>query len=371
MTTPRLDRRSLLALLPLAALLPSPLPPSPISGSSAAAQTAVARDYWPTDGWRTAPPAELGLDPAQLEAVDARALAEVPNLSALLAVRGGYLVFERAYNGYQPGVPINVRSVTKSVTGTLVGIAIAEGAIAGLDQTIGALIPDRIPAGADPAVAEITLYQLLTMTSGLDWPTAGEWFVLTGSDNWVAFTLGRPVIDPSGSTYVYNTGGSHLLGVIVAEATGQPLDEYARAVLFDPLGIEPGDWMRSPQGEPSAGSGLELTPRDMAKFGFLYLNDGSWAGRRIVPAEWVEAATTYRSAGDATGGYAAYGYQWWVTQTQAGYPAAFALGYGGQHIFLVPDLDLVVVAGLERRVPPEELATPRYLIEGIAAAVVG
>lgn len=362
-----ISRRTLLAALPLAPYLTQA--PQPIAAVFGARQETRAPAPWPTTGWPTAAPEEHGMDSATLDAVAARALAEVPNLSALLAVRDGYLVFERTYNAYQPAVPINIRSVTKSVTGTLVGIAIAEGAIAGIEQTVGELIPDRIPLNADPAIAGVTVGQLLTMTSGIAWPTSGEWFTLTGSENWVEFTLSQPVIDPSGSTYVYNTGGSHLLGVIIADATDTPLEIYAQDRLFDPLGITPGDWMRSPQGEPSAGSGLELTARDMAKLGYLYLREGEWDGDQIVPAEWVRAAITYQSAGDATGGYAAYGYQWWVTQTQAGYPADFALGYGGQHIFLVPDLDLVVVAGLERRVPPEELATPRYLIEGIAAAI--
>ena len=367
---PRFSRRTLFAAATLPILTARLGQRSAFGVNRVAAQSAT-RTYWPTAGWRTTLPAAVGLDPAALEAVDARAVAEVPNLSALLAVRNGYLVFERSYNGYQPSTPINTRSVTKSVTATLVGIAIAEGDISGLDATIGELIPDRIPVGADPAIADVTLSQLLTMTSGIAWPTYGEWQTLTGSENWVEFVLSQPVIDPTGSTYVYNTGGSHLLGVIVAEATGQPLEAYAEDRLFRPLGIAPGDWMRAPQGEPSAGSGLELTARDMAKFGFLYLNQGEWDGAQIVPADWTTAATTYQSVGDATGGYAAYGYQWWVTQTAAGYPAAFALGYGGQHIFLVPALDLVVVAGLERRVPPEELVTPRYLIEGIVGAVVG
>jgi CubicO group peptidase (beta-lactamase class C family) len=176
------------------------------------------------------------------------------------------------------------------------------------------------------------------------------------------------VIGVPGETYVYNTGGSHVLGVIVAAAAGMPLEDYAQEVLFAPLGITPGDWMRSPQDEVSAGSGLEMSPRDMAKLGYLYLRGGEWDGQQIVEPEFAAQATTWQSAGDATGGWAAYGYQWWVTNTNAGYPAYFALGYGGQHIFVVPALDLVVIAGIERRVDPSELRTPRYLIESIAAA---
>jgi CubicO group peptidase (beta-lactamase class C family) len=329
---------------------------------------AEAPAYWPTDGWREADPAALAVDSATLADVDARAVGEVPALSALLAVRGGYLVFERFYNGYDGKTPINVRSVTKSVTGTLTGIARREGLLTALGQTVGEIIPERIPAGADPRVADVTLWQWLTMTSGLQWDAGSDWPRLTAAPDWVALTLGLPVVGIPGETYVYNTGGSHVLGVMVAKAAGMPLERYAEAKLFRPLGISPGAWMRSPQGEVSAGSGLEMTPRDMLKLGFLYLHGGEWAGATIVAPAYAAAATTWQSAGDATGGWANYGYQWWVTATNAGYPAYFALGYGGQHIFVVPALDLVVVAALERRVEPAELRTPRYLIESIAAA---
>jgi len=337
-----------------------------IAPSLATAQT--ERGAWPTDGWGTAAPEDHGIDPAALAAVDARVPGETPDLSALLVIRHGYLVFEGSYNDYDPEEPINIRSVTKSITGALIGIALAEGKLTSLEQTVGELIPERIPAGADPRVADITLEQLLTMTSGLAWDAGSDWPTLTASDNWVDLTLSQPIVGVPGETYVYNTGGSHLLGVIVEAVTGQQAEEYAQAQLFDPLGIEPGEWMQSPQDEPSGGSGLELTARDMAKVGYLFLNQGRWNGEQIVPEDFVQAATSYQSLGDATGAYANYGYQWWITATDAGYPAYFALGYGGQHIFVVPALDLVVVAAIERRVAPEELATPRFLIESIAAA---
>ncbi|HET7095054.1 MAG TPA: serine hydrolase, partial [Thermomicrobiales bacterium] len=137
--------------------------------------------------------------------------------------------------------------------------------------------------------------------------------------------------------------------------------------LFAPLGIRSDGWMRSPQGEVNGGSGLRLRPHDMAKLGYLYLRQGAWAGKPIVSPRYIADATRWQSAGDATGGWAGYGYQWWITATDAGYPAYFALGYGGQHVFVVPDLDLVVVAAIERRVPPEALRTPRFLIERIAS----
>jgi CubicO group peptidase (beta-lactamase class C family) len=361
-----MSRRIALALL---VLLLAVGPASLVHQTGAQAQIdPAARDYWPTDGWQTAAPEEHSIDPAALAAIDARVPTETPDLSALVVVRHGYVVYERAYNGYDPAEPLNIRSVTKSVTGSLIGIALNEGFLTSLDQTVGELIPERIPDDADPRVAEITVRQLLTMTSGLAWDAGSDWPTLTASDNWVDLTLSQPVVGIPGETYVYNTGGSHLLAVIVEAVTGQDAEDYAQEKLFGPLGIEAGEWMRSPQDEPSGGSGLELTAHDMAKLGYLYLNNGVWDGVEIIPADFAQAATIYQSVGDATGGWANYGYQWWVTATGAGYPAYFALGYGGQHVFVVPALDLVVVTAIERRVDPSELRTPRYLIESIAAA---
>ena len=212
------------------------------AGSGTSARQATA-DYWPTTGWRAADPEEHGVDPFALDAVDMRAPDEVPALSALLAVRNGYLVFERYYGGQDPETPINVRSVTKSVTGTLAGAALRQGLLHGLEQTVGETIPERIPAGADPRVADITLWQWLTMTSGLQWDAVGDWQRLLAAPDWVAMTLGLPVVGIPGEMYVYNTGGSHVLGVTVAKAAGKPLERYAEDVLFRPLGITPGNWM--------------------------------------------------------------------------------------------------------------------------------
>ncbi len=325
---------------------------------------------WPTAGWATADPLAVGIDPAALEAVAERVPFETPDLSEIVVVRNGRLAWERSFGGHDQADPINVRSITKSVTGLLTGIAIGEGALSGVDQTIGETIPDRIPEGADPRIAGITVGQLLTMSSGIDWPSSGDWPTLIESRNWVANVLGRPVVGMPGQTYVYNTGGSHVLGVMVAAAVGEPLERYAERVLFAPLGIARGDWERSPQREVNGGSGLALTARDAAKLGLLALRSGRWEDAQIVPADFVQAATSWQLQGDGTGGWEGYGYQWWVTQTWAGYAAFFGLGYGGQHLFGVPALDLVVAALVEARVAPEELRSPRPLIESIAAATV-
>ena len=323
---------------------------------------------WPNPDWERASPAAADIDPLALDAVEARAPAETPDLSALLVVRSGRLVWERSFGGHDPATPINIRSVTKSVTGFLAGIAIDEGHLSGLSQSVGETIGDRIPVGADPRIADVTIGQLLTMSSGIDWPSYSDWPTLIESPDWVAEVLRRPVVGVPGETYVYNTAGSHLLGVMIAAAVGEPLERFAERVLFEPLGIRPGGWQRSPQGEVNGGSGLALTGRDQARFGLLAVRRGRWGADQIVPAAFARQATTWKIQGDSTGGWEGYGYQWWITATWGGWPAAFALGYGGQHVFIVPGLDLVVVAAVARSVAPEELRSPRPLIESIVAA---
>ena len=284
----------------------------------------AAPDYWPTDGWRVADPEEHGVDPFALDAVDARVPDEVPALSALLAVATWLHRLRAVLRRTGPGDPdqraLGDQERHRNAGG---GRAADRGCCDGLEQTVGETIPERIPEGADPSVADITLWQWLTMTSGLQWDAHGDWQRLLAAPDWVAMTLGLPVVGIPGQTYVYNTGGSHVLGVTVAKAAGKPLEDYAADVLFRPLGIAPGDWMRSPQGEVSAGSGLELTPRDMLKLGLLYLRNGEWDGEQIIDPEYAAAATTWQSAGDSTGAWAGYGYQWWITATGAGYPAVF------------------------------------------------
>jgi CubicO group peptidase (beta-lactamase class C family) len=296
--------------------------------------------------------------------------SEMPDVTGLLVIRHGYVVHEEYFGGeYGRNDPVKIRSITKSVVGTLIGIALAEKKLESLDQTIGELIPDRIPSTADSGTPGITLGHLLTMTSGWEWDIGSDYQRLIASRNWAALTLSLPIAFEPGTFYAYNTGGSHLLSVILAKATGQDTADYAQEKVFDPLGIARPTWQRSPQKETVGGFGLELTPRDLAKLGHLYLNDGQWEGKQIVPADYVRAATSYQSAGDSTGG-ASYGYQWWVDQV-GGLPLFFGLGFGGQFLYVVPALDLiaVVVAGFET---PPPVTFHRPVIDNvIVPAVVG
>jgi CubicO group peptidase (beta-lactamase class C family) len=317
--------------------------------------------------WPLSDPAAENIDeslPVTLDGI----VPTYPALTGLIVVRNGAIVSEHYQGEYGQEDPISIRSVTKSVVGTLIGIALERGDLASLEQTLGELIPDRIPEGADPAVRGITVRSLLTMTSGLDWNYQTDYARLEASDDPLALTLSQPVIAEQGSVYVYNSGGSHVLGVILETVTGQHLEAYADTVLFGPLGIERGRWRETPQGDAIGGYGLYLTPRDMARLGLLYLQEGRWDGKRLLSANYIAEATSPQSAGDPTGG-TPYGYHWWVTGA-TGHDAFFALGFGGQYIYVVPDLDLIVVTAVGFEGQPVELRSPRPIIEEVIITLV-
>src|SRR5215218_9028063 len=211
------------------------------TGTSRPAGVPAQRDYWPTAGWRTAPPAQVGMDPKVLAKLDTNA-AYHPQLRSLLVVRHGYLAYERYWNG-DARTGQEAFSVTKSFTGTLVGIALGDHKLKGLDQTVGQLLAAHLPADADPRLAKVTVRQLLTMTSGLagdDGSLGGDFDLLLRllqSRDWVRHILGRKLATRPGSSFAYSNAGSHLLSAIVADTTGQSTLAFARAKLFDPLGI--------------------------------------------------------------------------------------------------------------------------------------
>jgi CubicO group peptidase (beta-lactamase class C family) len=342
--------------------------PSSQQGSVAPSQ----RDYWPTKGWRTAPPKAEGMDPAVLATIAGNVSSVYPQVRSVLVVRHGYLVYEHYWQGRTAANGDNLYSVTKSVVSALVGIALGEGKLTGLDQPVGVLLARHLPPDPDPRMARVTLEQLLTMTSGL----AGDDPSLGGDPNvsrrqgasrdWVAHILGRRLATNPGAGFAYSSATSQLLSAIVTDATGQSTLAFARARLFGPLGINsakapapvlvahpspavvkayaraPVAWPTDPQGYQLGFSGLKLPSRELAKVGYLYLNGGRWDGRQVIPAGYVAASTRPHSIPPPDGPAEGYGYQWWVT-SQAGHPSFLAVGKGGQLLQVVPDLDLVVV----------------------------
>ncbi|MGO1076680.1 serine hydrolase domain-containing protein [Inquilinus sp. CA228] len=285
----------------------------------------------------TAP--ESRFDPARLEAVLQRAAA-LPRLRALIIAQDGVPVAERAFRG--PGLdrPVNIKSASKSILSALVGIALERRVFTGLDQPVAPILADELPADADPLLAQVTIDHLLSMRAGLDrtsGPNYGRW---TSSPDWVRYILSRPFIDRPGGRMLYSTGDSHLLSAALTRLTGRSTLALMRDWLGRPLGITIPDWPRDPQGIYVGGNDMVLSPRALLRFGELYRQGGVIDGKRVLPEGWVEASWTPRTRSPFTGH--AYGYGWFITEAQ-GHPVYYAWGFGGQMVYVVPDLGLTVV----------------------------
>jgi CubicO group peptidase (beta-lactamase class C family) len=329
--------------------------------------SAQSPEYWPTDGWRTSTPEEQGIDSEQLaKAFDFLQEADA-NIHSLLVIRNGYIVADAYFYPFSRGSRHDVASVTKSFTSTLVGIAIDKGHIESVDQPVLGFFPGRTVANLDANKKAMTLEHLLTMTSGLECinaPSEVTLFQMITSPDWVQFMLDLPMSDEPGTRFLYNSGGSHLLSAIIRETTGMNALAFAREHLFGPLGITDVDWPLDPQGVNNDGWGdLQVTPHDMAKLGYLYLNDGVWDGKQIVSSSWVAAATG-KHVSTSRDVYDGYGYKWWI-HSAGGYSA---VGRGCQRIFVLPDSDMIVVvtsgagSAQERKL---ETLLPSYIVPAV------
>ena len=295
--------------------------------------------------WTRGLPAAVGMDP-RLTAAAESAAARVSRVRSLLVARHGRLVLERYFGGADSTTLFDVRSVTKSVVSALTGIALSRGLLPSLNATVGAYVGP--PATLDHGDSAVTIANLLTMTSGYQWNETGgnDYNLWVTSPNRVQFLLDRPQIDggPPGP-FIYNSAAVHLLGVVVQKAAGVPLPAFADNVLFAPAGITSARWEPSDSGTVNGGAGIDLTGRDLLRFGQLVLQNGRSGDRQIIPAEWVRAMTAahfpWRTKVGSQQGVT-YGYLWWVAD---GPPAHgfFAWGYGGQFVYVAPELDLVAV----------------------------
>ncbi len=301
------------------------------------ATTAFAQPKAPA--WEVERPDAFGLDSTALEQAFAHAASLTP-LNSLLIARQGTLVAEQYFGGMTARRKVNIKSASKSVLSALIGIALYEGHLDSLDQSITDFFPEYFDDTTDPLKRTITLRHLLTMTPGLETTSFGNYGAWVGSNNWVRYALNQPMLHPpGGDAMIYSTGTTHLLSAILTQATGTSTLAYARSRLFAPMGISLPAWDRDPQGNYLGGNNMALTPPELLRFGQLYLDDGRYEDQQLIPAAWVHASTrrfvtkTYRGF--------TYGYLWWI-EDFGGYETWFAWGYGGQYVFVVPALDLVV-----------------------------
>ncbi len=303
---------------------------------------------WPTQAWQTSSPEQQGMDSGKLADMFAAIQAQQVRLHSLLIVRNGYLVTEAYFDPYTPEVRHTVESNTKSVIATLIGIAIDQGKIKGADQKMVDFFPGRFMQNTDARKEAITLKDLLSMTPGLDCADGSP--AASGMYNtrlWVQYLQDLPMTDEPGKKWIYCSGASHLLSAILQEATGMDARSYANQYLFQPLGIDPveaKDWGTDPEKISNGVAGLYLTPGELAKLGYLYLNRGSWAGKQVVSAGWMEAATreqAYIGPDPYVGGLdRRFGYMFSVFPQQKYYGY---LGMGGQELFVLPEQNMVVV----------------------------
>jgi CubicO group peptidase (beta-lactamase class C family) len=263
----------------------------------------------------------------------------LPRLHSLLASRHGEVILEHYFRGTRATSYENVKSASKSVISALVGIAIDRKLLPGVNAPIALYFPELSAANADPAKRKITIEDLLTMRSGLVDTNRG-YGAWVQSPNWVRYLLTRPLQRQPGEPMNYNTGNTHLLSAILTKVSGSDTWSFAQNTLGAPLGITLAKWPRDPQGVYFGGNDMLLTPRQMLKFGELYLHRGRNGDRQVVPASWVDASWTPRTRSLRSGHE--YGYDWWITEL-AGRRVDFAWGFGGQYVFVVPSLDLVVV----------------------------
>lgn len=314
--------------------------PTPARGEDA---SPVPAAYWPTGGWLTSTPAEQGMDPAQLTALLDEIEQKKLAFHSLLIIRHGYIVSETYFGGNTQDTLHEQYSVTKSFASTLIGIALDQGLISRVDQRVVDFFPDRQFMQLDDQKKSMTLDDLLTMRSGLDWKEEDASFsALYRSQDWVTYMFDLPMAHAPGESFLYCSGCSHILSAIVEKVSGENTRDFAETNLFAPLGIQNANWSTSPAGTPIGGWGLQITPRDMAKLGYLFLHQGQWDGKQIVSAGWVGNATqTHTDAGSL-----GYGYQWWTHPTLKAY---MALGRFGQMVMVIPGADLVIVttAGMD------------------------
>jgi CubicO group peptidase (beta-lactamase class C family) len=313
------------------------------------------------DGWATDTVDSAGIRAERLTAMEgAIRSGELKKITSVLIVRHGKLVYESYLDDGGPAALRDTRSATKTITSMLVGIAIEQRKLSGVDAPVLSFFPERQPLqNPDPRKAKITVEDFLTMSSLLECDdnnefsrgNEGRMYLI---EDWVKFTLDLPIKgfapwatkpqdSPYGRSFSYCTAGISTLSGVLRKATGMPAEDFTKKYLFGPLGVEQAQWAFSPLGMAQTGGGLRLRSRDLLKLGQLYLNGGTWNGRRIVPDDWVKVSTRpHVQVDDRT----EYGYLWWLHDFRAAglsFPAYYMSGNGGNKIAVFPLQDMIVV----------------------------
>ncbi len=329
--------------------------PAPVSPTKPAAPN-------PTPlSWPVADPVLAARHQRAFAGMAAQIDAKLNDVQSVVVLHQGHLALEYYRHRLNADSLQDTQSVTKSVLALLFGCAQADGLVRGTNELVGPRLPEMLRLATDARVRDLRFEHLLTMTAG--WP--GEETARRDRDDDLRQLVQRPFVAAPGTRFAYDNGAANLLALALANIVGKPLSAYASERLLAPLGIGSFNWRQGAKGHDLGALGLSLTARAMARVGELVLAEGRWAGRALVPADFVQRATERRNAGGAPL-YTAYGYLWWVASTAAPRGAtartAMANGYGGQWIYVYPPLQLVVAVTSRR--------TPESMARGQAATLI-
>ena len=281
-----------------------------------------------------------GLDAQRMTQAIARAEAMAP-LNSLVVMRGGEVLLAQPFHDGPPvSQPVNIKSASKSVISALVGIAIDKGVFTGVEQPVLSVLGDKAPATRDPLLQRLHIGHLLSMQAGLERTSGDNYGRWVNSSDWVRYVLAQPFVARPGTDMLYSTGNTHLLSAMLTRASGRSTYDLAQEWLARPLGITIPQWPRDPQGIYVGGNDMLMSPLDLAKFGELYRLGGVVDGRQVVPREWIGASWSPLTTSPFSGGD--YGLGWFVSGVGR-HPLYYAWGYGGQMLFILPDLQLTVV----------------------------
>jgi CubicO group peptidase (beta-lactamase class C family) len=288
----------------------------------------VSRSYWPTKDWQASRPEKQGFDSERLIAIDNYIKKDLPKTTSLLVIRNGYIVFERYYEGDRSTLR-PLYSIPKSFISCLVGVLLQKGFLKSTDEKMMAFFAEYRDSETNPETEKITIGHLLTMSDGL-----------SGSS--IKTAVAQPLSNEPGRDFQYREISAEIVSMIITKTTGWKALDFGQKYLFEPLGISNVSWSEK-QGYTNGADGLELTIRDAAKLGYLYLKKGMWNKEQIISSEWVTESTRKQiDVPESRGWTKAYGFYWWLRDT-VGHESYIAAGYGPQLLYVVPDLNLIVV----------------------------
>jgi CubicO group peptidase (beta-lactamase class C family) len=308
-------------------------------------------DYYPTDAWRECAPSEVGMDPDMLNDLGNKIKELVKSgnpIDGILIAKNGYIVGEYYSPDYSSDTTKHViHSCTKSFTSACVGIAIDEGFIAGVNEKILQYFSEYEIDNLTEQKEAITIENLLTMSAGLDWneldlsysDPGNAFYQWRNSDDHIGFILDRPMEYTPGTVHDYNSGLSDLISVIVRKATGVRLDSFAVEHILNPIGIKDYYWEIDRDGHANGYGQMRLSSRNMARFGYLYLKKGMWENEQIISQNWITESGRSHIQAQHNVGVQNYGYHFWVSD----FGMYTAMGYRGQWIMILPEINMVVV----------------------------